>query len=92
MEIRNGEGGGFANRLDQRQLGLRYCVGASCFCLQLSWNGHFSKAHVPRMPFDDTVLRRRLYVLDLLPAQLAPAHADQAGHADINRDHAETFA
>src|SRR5262249_29154651 len=88
----HGETGGFAHRLDKRELGLRHCAGASRFCMQFSWNGPLPETHVPRMPFDDTVLRRRIHVLDLLPTQLALADRRQAGAAGSNRNRTATMA
>ena len=92
VEIRYGEAGGFAHRLGERELGLCHCVSASRFCLQLSWNGHLPKTHVPRMPVDVATLRHRFYVLDLLPAPLAPADSRQVGHGGIRRDFTQTMA
>src|SRR5262249_20801151 len=88
----HGETGGFAHRLGECELGLRHCAGASRFCMQFSWNGPLAETHVPRMLFDDTVLWRGIHVLDLLPTQLAPADAGQAGADGSNRNRTAAMA
>src|SRR5262249_6863227 len=46
----------------------------------------------PRMPVDVATVRHRFYVLDLLPAPLAPADSRQVGHGGIRWDFTETMA
>src|SRR5262249_15899730 len=60
--------------------------------MQFSWNGPLAETHVPRMLFDDTILWRGIHVLDLLPTQLAPADARQAGADGSNRNRTAAMA
>ena len=61
--------------LGERELAIRDCVGADSFCLHLGWNISILQAHIFRRCVDGAPVRRRIRVLDLLPAR--PAAADE---------------
>ena len=68
--------------LGERELAIRDCVGAYSFCLHLSWNISILQAHISGRCADDAPVRRRIRVLDLLPAR--PAAADEGTGSNIH--------
>jgi hypothetical protein len=66
-----------ANRLGERKLALRDCVGAFGFCLHLNWNISVLQAHIFWSRVDGPPVRRSIRVLDLLSARPAAADVGQ---------------